>query len=143
MFPASPRPDVTAPVSDGLGVQFQAHIAHLEIEYIPVGYPAPPICTMKTFALSLPLLGLATMAIAAPPVTSGLKLQFDSANIDTLGNTTLLDGRTVSTWSDLSGSGLHLDNLRGTPTAHPAGPGLWQACPWWDFNPRISTARTT
>lgn len=79
---------------------------------------------MKTFALITSLLGLATLAIAAPPVTSGLKLQFDSANIDTLGNTTLLDGQTVSTWSDLSGSGLHLDNLKGTPTYIQPGPGF-------------------
>ena len=79
---------------------------------------------MKTLAFFFHLLCLASWAVAAPPVTSGLKLQFDSANIDSTGNTTLLDGQTVTTWKDLSGNGFHLDTLKGTPTYIQPGPGF-------------------
>lgn len=65
-----------------------------------------------------------TSAIAAPPVTAGLKLHFDGANIDAAGNRGLLDGQTVTAWKDLSGSGFHLDGLKGTPTYIQPGPGF-------------------
>ncbi len=79
---------------------------------------------MKILAFFLLIVGLVSGAFAAPPVTAGLKLQFDSSNIDSLGNTGLLDGQTVTAWQDLSGNGFHLDTLKGTPTYIQPGPGF-------------------
>jgi alpha-glucosidase (family GH31 glycosyl hydrolase) len=66
-----------------------------------------------------------TQALPAElPVTSGLQLHFDAANVDSQGNATLLDGQTVSEWKDLSGNGFHLDSATGTPTYIQPGPGF-------------------
>ncbi|GAA5125033.1 DUF4968 domain-containing protein [Luteolibacter yonseiensis] len=70
------------------------------------------------------VLALASSAFAAPPVTNGLKLRFDGADIDTKGNSSLLDGQTVAAWKDLSGGGSHADKLKGTPTYIQPGPGF-------------------
>lgn len=79
---------------------------------------------MRPPALLFLLAGFALPALAAPPVTTGLKLHFDATDIDGAGNASLLDGQRVTAWKDLSGSGLDLGDPRGTPTFIQPGPGF-------------------